>query len=219
MALTPISFQCIRWEGSAGENSQLLQCSPLERKERQGREGLQPRSCCRLLARSRRLMVPRSRCQGAGAPAGPESQHGSVTKPNKSTFYQTPQLTSLPCPLLGTTWIWKLQYLLPMIKLFTWANNKKKTERAFASSTSPFSKDVDVIKCISCSSRGRLKLDFPHPYTEATVRNSCLPENGQTTHYSSTLMTELIHSPGHDADAQCRLPVLYPNNSAPYCPK
>lgn len=88
---------------------------------------------------------------------------------------------------------------------------KKTTERAFASSMSPFSKDRDVIKCISCSSRCRLKLDFLHPYTEATVKNSCLPENGRTTHYSSILMTELIYSLGHDADAQCRLPVLYPN--------
>lgn len=96
---------------------------------------------------------------------------------------------------------------------------KKKKARALASSISPFSKDMDVTKCISCSSRGKLKLGFPHPYTEATVRNSCLPENGRTTHYSSTLTTELIHSPGHDADAQCRLPVLYPNNSATYFPK
>lgn len=63
--------------------------------------------------------------RAAAVPAVPESQHGSVTKPNKSTFYQTPQLVSLPCPLLGTTWIWKLQYLLPVIKLFTRANNKK----------------------------------------------------------------------------------------------
>lgn len=44
----------------------------------------------------------------------------------KVLFHQTPQLASLPCPLLGTTWIWKLQYLLPMIKMFTWANNNKK---------------------------------------------------------------------------------------------
>lgn len=84
---------------------------------------------------------------------------------------------------------------------------------------SPFSKDMDIIKCISCRSRDRLTLDFLHPYTEATDRNSCLPENGRTTHYSSTLMTELIHSSGHDPDAQCRLPVLYPNNSASYFPK
>lgn len=177
-----------------------------KRKESQGTEGLQARSLLQAPGTeqaSHRATLPlpeRRQCLLCPKASTEVSQNQT-----KVLFNQTPQLASLPCPLLGTTWIWKLQYLLPMIKMFTWANNnnKKKMERAFASSTSPFSEDVDIIKCISCSSRDRLSLDF-YPYTEATDRNSCLPENGQTTHYSSTLMTELIHSSGDNADAQCR---------------
>lgn len=99
-----------------------------KRKESHGKEGLQARSLLQApgTEQALSLMVPRSRCQGGGSACWAWKPARKCHKTKQSTFYQTPQLASLPCPLLGITWIWKLQYLIPKIKLFTWANNNNK---------------------------------------------------------------------------------------------
>lgn len=43
--------------------------------------------------------------KATAVPAASESKHRRGTEANKSLFYQTPELASLPCPLLGTRWI------------------------------------------------------------------------------------------------------------------
>lgn len=104
-----------------------------KRKESQGTEGLQARSLLQAPGTeqaSHRATLPlpeRRQCLLCPKASTEVSQNQT-----KVLFNQTPQLASLPCPLLGTTWIWKLQYLLPMIKMFTWANsNKKKNGKSF----------------------------------------------------------------------------------------
>lgn len=103
-----------------------------KRKESQDTEGLQARSLLQAPGTeqaSHRATLPlpeRQQCLLCLKASTEVSQNQT-----KVLFHQIPQLASLPCPLLGTTWIRKLQYLLPMIKMFTWANNdnKKKNQK------------------------------------------------------------------------------------------
>lgn len=173
----------------------------------QGMEALQPG----FLALSRRLIVPRSHCQGGSSACCAWKPAQKCHKTKQKHFLSNSTTRKSPLPSSGNNTDLKTSVSSSNDKIVYSGEQKKNLQKAFASSMSPFSKDMDVIKFISCSRRRRLKLDFLQPYTEVTVKNSCLPENGWTTHYSSTLMTELIHSLGHDADVQCGLPVFYPN--------
>lgn len=207
MALTCISFPCVS-EGELQERT--LSCCNAPQVKGEPRHGsLEPR----LLALSRSLVVPRSGCQGGSSARCAWKEHTSATKPNKSTFYQTPQLASLPCPLLGTTWIWKLQYLLPVIELFTWANNNKKNpERSLPEAWVPSAKTWMLLNASPAAAEADSHwIFFTHTLKPLSRTLACQKMARQLTTAQLLWLSWFIHSLGHDADAQCRLPVLHPN--------
>lgn len=93
---------------------------------------------------------------------------------------------------------------------FQWWNcllrqtTKRKPEKAFASSRSPFSKAMDITKYISFSSRDRLKLDFLYPYVHQSHWQKVMPARKWPDN-PLQLNRKPTHFSGHDADAQCRL--------------